>query len=147
MLSLKQLRYFDAVARNRHIGRAAERCAVTQPAFSMQNQDGVAGHIPVGAPCCSVGVVARAACLARNGKGQGARCAANAASQTMTLKIWALRIPGNTAAIVIIAIVSASLMPHLAAVFGLSSQPPFIELRSHCPSGLIVLRIVLDKKN
>ena len=39
----------------------------------------------------------------------------------MTLKIWALRIPGITAAIVIIAIVSASLMPHLAAVFGLSS--------------------------
>jgi hypothetical protein len=87
----------------------------------LQNQDGVAGHIPVGAPCRSVGVVARAACLARNGKGQGARCAANAASQTMTLKIWALRIPGITAAIVIIAIVSASLMPHLAAVFGLSS--------------------------
>jgi hypothetical protein len=65
----------------------------------------------------------------------------------MTLKTWALRIPRIAAAIVMVVIVSASLMPHLAAVFGLSSQPPFIELRSHCPSGLIVLRIVLDKKN
>ncbi|MBN8979543.1 MAG: LysR family transcriptional regulator, partial [Rhizobiales bacterium] len=39
MLSLKQLRYFDAVARTRHFGRAAERCAVTQPALSMQIQE------------------------------------------------------------------------------------------------------------
>jgi len=36
MLSLRQLRYFDAVARLRHFGRAAEHCAVTQPALSMQ---------------------------------------------------------------------------------------------------------------
>lgn len=35
-LSLKQLRYFDAVARLGHFGRAAEACAVTQPALSMQ---------------------------------------------------------------------------------------------------------------
>ena len=39
MLSLKQLRYFDAVARTRHFSRAAERCAVTQPALSMQIQE------------------------------------------------------------------------------------------------------------
>ena len=39
MLSLKQLRYFDAVARTRHFGRAAELCAVTQPALSMQIQE------------------------------------------------------------------------------------------------------------
>jgi len=36
MISLKQLRYFEAVARTRHFGRAAEQCAVTQPALSMQ---------------------------------------------------------------------------------------------------------------
>lgn len=36
MLSTRQLRYFDALARHRHFGRAAEECAVTQPALSMQ---------------------------------------------------------------------------------------------------------------
>jgi LysR family hydrogen peroxide-inducible transcriptional activator len=39
MISLKQLRYFEAVARTRHFGKAAEQCAVTQPALSMQIQD------------------------------------------------------------------------------------------------------------
>lgn len=39
MLSLKQLRYFEAVARFRHFGKAAEHCAVTQPALSMQIQE------------------------------------------------------------------------------------------------------------
>lgn len=39
MLSIRQLRYFDAVARLGHFGRAAEHCAVTQPALSMQIQD------------------------------------------------------------------------------------------------------------
>ena len=36
MISLKQLRYFAAVARFAHFGRAAEFCSVTQPALSMQ---------------------------------------------------------------------------------------------------------------
>lgn len=36
MISLKQLRYLDAVARHGHMGHAAEVCAVTQPALSMQ---------------------------------------------------------------------------------------------------------------
>ncbi|MCK0195436.1 hydrogen peroxide-inducible genes activator [Ancylobacter sp. 6x-1] len=36
MLTLRQLRYLDALARTRHFGRAAEACAVTQPALSMQ---------------------------------------------------------------------------------------------------------------
>jgi len=36
MTSLKQLRYFDSVARHLHFGRAAEHCAVSQPALSMQ---------------------------------------------------------------------------------------------------------------
>lgn len=36
MISLKQLRYFAAVARHAHFGRAAESCNVTQPALSMQ---------------------------------------------------------------------------------------------------------------
>jgi len=38
-ISLKQLRYFDALAQSLHFGRAAELCAVTQPALSMQIQD------------------------------------------------------------------------------------------------------------
>lgn len=38
-VTLKQLRYFDALARERHFGRAAESCAVTQPALSMQIHD------------------------------------------------------------------------------------------------------------
>lgn len=35
-LTLKQLRYVEALARHRHFGRAAEACAITQPALSMQ---------------------------------------------------------------------------------------------------------------
>jgi LysR family hydrogen peroxide-inducible transcriptional activator len=36
MTSLRQLRYFASLARHRHFGRAADDCAVTQPALSMQ---------------------------------------------------------------------------------------------------------------
>lgn len=39
MISLKQLRYFSAVARLGHFGKAADACAVTQPALSMQIQE------------------------------------------------------------------------------------------------------------
>jgi LysR family hydrogen peroxide-inducible transcriptional activator len=39
MISLKQLKYFDAVARCGHFGKAAEQCAVSQPALSMQIQE------------------------------------------------------------------------------------------------------------
>ncbi|ROT99488.1 hydrogen peroxide-inducible genes activator [Histidinibacterium lentulum] len=35
-LTLKQLRYVDAVLRHGHFGRAAEACAISQPALSMQ---------------------------------------------------------------------------------------------------------------
>lgn len=36
MLTLRQLRYFEAAARLGHFGQAAEECAVSQPALSMQ---------------------------------------------------------------------------------------------------------------
>ncbi len=35
-LTLKQLRYFEALVRQGHFGRAAEACAISQPALSMQ---------------------------------------------------------------------------------------------------------------
>ena len=35
-VSIRQLRYFDALARHAHFGRAAEACAISQPALSMQ---------------------------------------------------------------------------------------------------------------
>lgn len=35
-VTLRQLRYFEALARHCHFGRAAEACSVTQPALSMQ---------------------------------------------------------------------------------------------------------------
>ena len=35
-LTLRQLRYFEALARHCHFGRAADACANTQPALSMQ---------------------------------------------------------------------------------------------------------------
>lgn len=39
MITLKQLRYFAALARHRHFGRAAEECHVSQPALSLQIQE------------------------------------------------------------------------------------------------------------
>lgn len=35
-MTLRQLRYFDALTRHKHFGRAAAACAVSQPALSMQ---------------------------------------------------------------------------------------------------------------
>ena len=35
-LTLKQLRYFDALARHLHFGRAADACSISQPALSLQ---------------------------------------------------------------------------------------------------------------
>jgi len=39
VITLRQLRYLQALAQHRHFGRAAEACAVTQPALSMQIRD------------------------------------------------------------------------------------------------------------
>jgi LysR family hydrogen peroxide-inducible transcriptional activator len=36
MITLRQLRYMAALARHRHFGRAADDCAISQPALSMQ---------------------------------------------------------------------------------------------------------------
>tara|TARA_R110002072_G_scaffold235496_1_gene393097 strand:- start:56 stop:970 length:915 start_codon:yes stop_codon:yes gene_type:complete len=38
-VTLKQMRYFEALARHRHFGRAADVCAISQPALSMQIKD------------------------------------------------------------------------------------------------------------
>jgi LysR family hydrogen peroxide-inducible transcriptional activator len=35
-ITLKQLRYFEALALHKHFGRAAEACAISQPALSLQ---------------------------------------------------------------------------------------------------------------
>jgi LysR family transcriptional regulator, hydrogen peroxide-inducible genes activator len=39
MVTLRQLRYFETLSRTRHFGMAADQCAVTQPALSMQVKD------------------------------------------------------------------------------------------------------------
>jgi LysR family transcriptional regulator, hydrogen peroxide-inducible genes activator len=39
MITLRQLRYLQALVQYRHFGRAAEACAVSQPALSMQIRD------------------------------------------------------------------------------------------------------------
>src|ERR1700749_3814119 len=38
-VTLRQLGYFDALARHSHFGRAAAACAISQPALSMQIKD------------------------------------------------------------------------------------------------------------
>lgn len=38
-ITLKHLRYLDALARHGHFGRAAEACAISQPALSMQMRE------------------------------------------------------------------------------------------------------------
>jgi LysR family hydrogen peroxide-inducible transcriptional activator len=39
MISIKHLRYFTALAQHRHFGRAADACAISQPALSLQIKD------------------------------------------------------------------------------------------------------------
>lgn len=39
LITMKHLRYFEALARHRHFGRAAETCAISQPALSLQMKE------------------------------------------------------------------------------------------------------------
>ena len=43
-VTLRQLRYFNALARQGHFGRAAEACAISQPALSLQEKFGSPAH-------------------------------------------------------------------------------------------------------
>ena len=38
-LTIKHLRYFEALARHHHFGRAAEVCCISQPALSVQMKE------------------------------------------------------------------------------------------------------------
>ncbi|MDP2085080.1 MAG: LysR family transcriptional regulator, partial [Gemmobacter sp.] len=38
-VSMKHLRYFDSLAQHGHFGRAAEACAISQPALSLQMKE------------------------------------------------------------------------------------------------------------
>ncbi len=38
-ITMKHLKYFEALARHRHFGRAAEDCSISQPALSVQMKD------------------------------------------------------------------------------------------------------------
>lgn len=51
-ITLKQIRYFDAIARLGTFSAAAEACSVTQPALSMQIKE---LEEIVGSPCWSAG--------------------------------------------------------------------------------------------
>ena len=75
MPTLKQLRYFAALAETLHFGRAAERCQVTQPAMSMQIRELEAelGVVLVERTAAGVFLTATGAEVARRARADPAR--------------------------------------------------------------------------
>jgi LysR family transcriptional regulator, hydrogen peroxide-inducible genes activator len=69
MITLRQLRYFEAVARHLHFGRAADECGVSQPALSQQirEMEAILGLPLIERGARRVALTAKGAEIARRG--------------------------------------------------------------------------------
>ncbi|MCX5515904.1 LysR family transcriptional regulator [Kaistia algarum] len=69
MITLRQLRYFEAVARHLHFGRAADECGISQPALSQQirEMEGILGLPLIERATRRVALTAKGAEIARRG--------------------------------------------------------------------------------
>nr|WP_242601322.1 hydrogen peroxide-inducible genes activator [Pseudaestuariivita atlantica] len=109
-LTLKQLRYVDALARHRHFGRAADACAVSQPALSMQIG---ALEDTLGQPLFERGP--RAVLPTRLGETFAARAAAilRAVDDLGDLARASSEVPGGRMRLGVIPTIAPYLVPHL----------------------------------